>query len=66
MNYVPPTVVGSRTLVSIEITTPPVQTAYATGDYFNRNGMVVTAKYDDNTTAIVSNYQVSPNTPLTL
>ena len=66
LNYVPPTVVGSRTLVSIEITTPPVQTAYATGDYFNRNGMVVTAKYDDNTTAIVSNYQVSPNTPLTL
>lgn len=66
LNYVPPTVVGSRTLVSIEITTPPVQTAYATGDYFNRNGMVVTAKYDDNTTAIVSNYQVTPNTPLTL
>lgn len=66
LNYVPPTVVGSRTLVSIEITTPPVQTAYATGDYFNRNGMVVTAKYDDNTTAIVSNYQVYPNTPLTL
>ncbi len=66
LNYVPPTVVGSRTLVSIEITTPPAQTAYATGDYFNRNGMVVTAKYDDNTTAIVSNYQVSPNTPLTL
>lgn len=28
--------------------------------------MVVTAKYDDNTTAIVSNYQVTPNTPLTL
>lgn len=66
LNYVPPTVVGSRTLVSIAITTPPTQTAYATGDYFNRIGMVVTASYDDGTTAIISNYQVSPNTPLTL
>ena len=66
LNYVPPTVVGSRTLVSIAITTPPTQLAYATGDYFNKNGMVVTATYDDGTTAIVNNYQVSPNTPLTL
>lgn len=66
LNYVPPTVVGSRTLVSITITTPPTQIAYATGDYFNKTGMVVTANYDDGTTAIVNNYQVSPNTPLTL
>lgn len=66
LNYVPPTVVGSRTLVSIAITTPPTQLAYATGDYFSKNGMVVTATYDDGTTAIVNNYQVSPNTPLTI
>ena len=37
LNYIPPTVVGSRTLVSIAITTPPTQVNYATGDYFDSN-----------------------------
>lgn len=66
LNYVPPTVVGSRTLVDIKVTTPPNQVNYATGDYFNREGMVVTAYYDDKTTAIINNYSISPDTPLTL
>lgn len=64
LNYVPPTVVGSRTLVSIAVTTPPTQVNYATGDYFDSSGMVVTATYDDGTTNILNSYRISPMDPL--
>lgn len=60
-NYVPPAVVGSRTLTNLKITTPPTQTSYATGDTFNPAGMVVTAYYDDNSTNIINAYFVSPS-----
>ena len=63
-NYVPPVVVGSRTLVSIAVTTPPTKTSYASGDEFDPTGMIVTAKYDDNSTNVINTYFVEPNRPL--
>lgn len=60
VGYVPPVVVGSRTLVSIAVTTPPTQTSYASGDEFNPAGMVVTATYDDGSTNIINSYFYSP------
>lgn len=60
IGYNPPPIYGSRTLVSISITTPPSKTTYEAGDAFDRTGMVVTATYDDNSTSIVKNYSVSP------
>ena len=63
-NYVPPVVVGSRTLVSIAVTTPPTKTSYASGDEFDPTGMIVTAKYDDNSTNVINAYFIEPNRPL--
>ena len=63
-NYVPPVVVGSRTLVSIAVTTPPTKTSYASGDEFDPTGMIVTAKYDDNSTNVINSYFIEPNRPL--
>ena len=60
VDYVPPVVVGSRTLVSIDVTTPPTKTNYASGDEFDPTGMIVTAKYDDNSTNVINSYFYSP------
>ena len=40
---------ASAELSSIEITTPPTKTEYVAGEKFDPTGMVVTAKYDDET-----------------
>ena len=40
---------ASAELSSIEITTPPTKTEYIAGEKFDPAGMVVTAKYDDET-----------------
>lgn len=62
MGYNPPPIQGSRTLVSIAVTTPPTKTVYEAGDSFDKSGMVVTATYDDASTSIVTNYSISPIT----
>lgn len=49
------------TLVSISITTPPTKTTYTAGESFARAGMVVTARYSDDSTAPVTNYTVTPS-----
>lgn len=64
LNYIPPVVVGSRTLVSIAVTQEPTQTSYASGDYFNTAGMEVTAYYDDDTSNVLNSYFYSPMAPL--
>ena len=51
----------SKVLDSIEITTPPTKTAYFSGETFNPAGMVVTAHYNDGSSAAVSGYTYSPN-----
>ena len=60
IGYNPPPVYGSRTLISIAITTPPSKTTYEAGDAFDKTGMVVTATYDDGSTSVVKNYSISP------
>lgn len=43
-----------KTVDHIEITTPPDKTEYNAGDKFDPTGMVVTAVYEDDTTAVLS------------
>ena len=50
----------SKVLSSIEITTPPSRTAYFSGETFNKAGMVVTAHYNDGSSATVTGYTYSP------
>lgn len=49
------------TLTGIEITTAPDRTAYTEGDTFDPTGMVVKAKYDDDSLVEVKDYTYSPN-----
>lgn len=53
-NEVTVPVTVSRTVKSIAITTPPTKTSYSDGDSFNSQGAVVTATYNDNSTANVT------------
>jgi hypothetical protein len=48
-------------LVSISVTTPPTKTAYAINEAFSSAGLVVTAAYDDASTASVTGYALSWN-----
>ena len=51
----------SKTLTGIEITTPPAKVKYTEGESFDPKGMVVTAKYDDNSSNVVTSYTYSPD-----
>lgn len=55
---------GTKTLISIAVTTPPAKTAYTAGETFDPSGMVVTATYSDASTATVTGYDYK-ETPLT-
>ena len=46
------------TLIGIEITNPPTKTIYTAGENFDSEGMVVTAKYSDGSSKVVTNYVV--------
>ena len=51
----------TKKLASIAITTAPTKTAYTASDNaFDATGMVVTATYDDSTTAVVTDYTFEP------
>lgn len=52
---------AKATLTSIEITAQPTKTTYTEGERFDKTGMVITAKYSDETTKTVTNYTVSPD-----
>ena len=60
IGYNPPPIYGTRTPVSLAVTTPPTKTVYEAGDSFDKTGMVVTVTYDDETTREVTNYNYSP------
>ena len=55
-----------RTLHSIAVTTPPTKVEYTVGETFDPAGMVVTAKYSDNTSEVVVDYTIDKTQPLTL
>lgn len=50
---------ASKVLSSISLNTLNVQTTFSIGDTFNYSGLVVTASYDDSTSAVVSPTSVS-------
>lgn len=54
---------AEKTLDSIEITTAPTKTAYIAGEKIDLTGMVVTAKYSDDTTKVLetSEYTTRPD-----
>ena len=52
-------------LESIEITTAPTKTTYMEGKNFETDGMVVTAKYTDGTSEVITGYTVEDGTALT-
>lgn len=60
IGYNPPPIYGTRTPVSLAITTPPTKTVYEAGDSFDKTGMVITVTYDDASTREVTNYNYSP------
>ena len=60
IGYNPPPIYGTRTPVSLAITTPPTKTVYEAGDSFDKTGMVITVTYDDESTREVTNYNCSP------
>lgn len=47
---------GEKAVKSIEITTPPTKTSYIVGEKFDPAGMVVTATYENDKTATVTEY----------
>ena len=48
-----------KQLISIAVTKNPNKLTYLDGDAFDKTGMVVTAYYDDNTSAVVTDYTIS-------
>ena len=48
-----------KVITGIVVTTAPTKTAYEHGDTLNTAGMVVTASYDDDSSAAVTDYTVS-------
>lgn len=49
-----------KALVSIAVTTAPSKTMYTEGESFDAAGMVVTATYSDNSTAVITGYTYAP------
>lgn len=50
-----------KTVTSIAVTSLPTTTTYALGSAFNSSGLVITATYDDASTASVTGYSLSPS-----
>ena len=55
----------TKTLTDIEITTQPTKITYTAGEQFSADGMVVTAKYSDNSNEVVTDYTITPAEALT-
>ena len=51
-------------LTAIEITTPPDKTDYIEGEKFNSTGMVVTAYYQNGTSKVITNWELTDNNKL--
>ncbi|MBQ7935086.1 MAG: bacterial Ig-like domain-containing protein, partial [Clostridia bacterium] len=56
--------VASKTLTSIAITSMPAKLTYQEGERFDATGMVVTAYYNNNTNAMITDYTVSGYTSI--
>ena len=58
-------IVVKKKLADIEITIEPIKTVYSEGENFDATGMVVKAKYDNNTSKEISNYTLIGGNNLT-
>lgn len=56
--------IDDDSLREIVITTPPVKTTYKEGENFNKNGMVVTAYYNNGKSKIITDYNITNGTNL--
>ena len=56
--------VDAKAVESIAVTTQPTKTTYTAGETFDPTGMVVTATYNDETTAVVDEYTFAPTEAL--
>ena len=59
-----PIKVVPKAITSLEITTPPKKTDYAEGESFDPEGMVVTATYNDGSTADITDYTITSSEDL--
>ncbi len=57
--------VSAKTVTGIDVTHAPNKTSYVAGETFTSAGMVITATYNDNTTAAVTGYTCDPSGALT-
>ncbi|MGI6172318.1 MAG: Ig-like domain-containing protein [Christensenellales bacterium] len=53
-----PVTVSEKTVIGLEIASPPLKTQYSAFDAFDRAGMVVSAHYDNDTTDEIENFTV--------
>ncbi len=51
--------VNAKSLTSIVVTTKPTKLTYLEGESFDKTGMVVTAYYNNNTSAVITDYTIS-------
>jgi len=56
--------INDESLKEIKITTPPNKTTYLAGENFDKEGMVVTAYYNNGTNKIITDYNISNGTDL--
>ncbi|MCI7473123.1 MAG: S-layer homology domain-containing protein [Clostridiales bacterium] len=56
--------VEKKSLDSISITKQPEKTSYVSGETFSAKGMEVTAHYNNGTNAVVTDYTIAPDGPL--
>ncbi len=57
-------VVANKTVTGIKVTKPQNKIKYFSGQSFDRDGMEVTATYNDGSSAVISGYSVTPSGPL--
>jgi hypothetical protein len=56
----------TKTVTSIAVTATPTTTEYAINTAFNSSGLIITATYDDDSTAAVTGYTLNPANGATL
>ncbi|MCD8215307.1 MAG: bacterial Ig-like domain-containing protein, partial [Clostridiales bacterium] len=54
--------VAAKTITGLSVTTYPDKVSYYVGETFNSSGMKVTASYNDGSSAVISDYTISPST----
>jgi len=60
-SYTYPVTVSENVLSGISVTAQPLRTIYGLGETFDPSGMAVTAKYTNGSSAVITDYTVSPS-----